>query len=128
DSCNVVYAMWRIEPKSGLVVSVKSNPGKHTHAECGNSGYTNVKPATSKPLPALAAGDSRTLRADLNGDRMRVLVDRDVVWEGALGPEASAFEGPVGVRSDDAAFDFDLLATAAPAVRPCSSDSGREGD
>jgi hypothetical protein len=42
DACNLVYAMWRIEPESKLVVSVKSNPGQHTSAECGNRGYRNV--------------------------------------------------------------------------------------
>jgi len=30
DACNLVYAMWRIEPESKLVVSVKTNPGQHT--------------------------------------------------------------------------------------------------
>jgi hypothetical protein len=39
DACNVVYAMWRIEPEPKLVVSIKSNPGQHTSAECGNGGY-----------------------------------------------------------------------------------------
>ena len=28
DACNLVYAMWRIEPESKLVVSVKNNPGQ----------------------------------------------------------------------------------------------------
>lgn len=27
DACNLVYAMWRVEPESKLVVSIKSNPG-----------------------------------------------------------------------------------------------------
>ncbi len=44
DACNLVYAMWRIEPESKLVVSIKSNPGQHTSAECGNRGYRNIKP------------------------------------------------------------------------------------
>ena len=29
DACNLVYVMWRIEPQSRLVVSVKRNPGQH---------------------------------------------------------------------------------------------------
>jgi hypothetical protein len=29
DACNLVYAMWRIEPESTLVVSIKENPGQH---------------------------------------------------------------------------------------------------
>ena len=44
DACNLVYAMWRIEPESKLVVSVKSNPGEHTSAQCSNQGYQNIKP------------------------------------------------------------------------------------
>src|SRR5205807_9405321 len=42
DPCNLVYAMWRIEPESQLVVSVKTNPGRHTSAECTNHGYKNI--------------------------------------------------------------------------------------
>ena len=53
DPCNLVYAMWRIEPESKLVVSVKSNPGQHTSAECGNRGYRNIKPIHSSPVPLL---------------------------------------------------------------------------
>ncbi len=33
DACNLVYVMWRIEPESKLVVSVKQNAGQHTSAE-----------------------------------------------------------------------------------------------
>ena len=32
DPCNLVYAMWRIEPEPMLVVSVKRNPGMHSSA------------------------------------------------------------------------------------------------
>jgi hypothetical protein len=53
DVCNLVYAMWRIEPESKLVVSVKSNPGQHTSAECANRGYRNIKPRHSTPVPVL---------------------------------------------------------------------------
>jgi hypothetical protein len=63
DACNLVYAMWRIEPESKLVVSIKANPGQHTSAECGNRGYHNIKPAHSSPVPLLRPGDTHTLRA-----------------------------------------------------------------
>src|ERR1700680_5017712 len=43
DTCNVVYAMWHIEPDSRIAVSVKRNAGKHTHEECDARGYVNVK-------------------------------------------------------------------------------------
>ena len=45
DGCNVVYVMWRLDPTPKLEVSVKFNPGKRTHEECGADGYTKVKPA-----------------------------------------------------------------------------------
>jgi hypothetical protein len=35
DACNRVYAMWRIEPDSKLVVSIKKNTGQH-HGELGS--------------------------------------------------------------------------------------------
>src|SRR5271154_4265275 len=58
DACNLLYAMWRIEPEAKLVVSVKANPDEHSSAECGNRGYRNVKAARSVPVPALRPGDT----------------------------------------------------------------------
>src|SRR4029077_13503182 len=63
DACNLVYTMWRIEPESKLVVSVKSNPGQHSSAECGNRGYRNIKPRRSTPAPLLRPGDTHRLSA-----------------------------------------------------------------
>jgi hypothetical protein len=59
NACNLVYAMWSIEPESKLVVSIKSNPGMKTSAQCGNRGYRNIKPKRSAPVPRLKPGDSR---------------------------------------------------------------------
>src|ERR1700689_866399 len=75
DACNLVYAMWRIEPESKLVVSVKTNPGEHSSAEGGNRGYQNIKPRRSSPVPSLHPGDAHSLRASLNGTEMQVFVD-----------------------------------------------------
>src|SRR5271165_2071420 len=72
DACNLVYAMWRIEPESKLVVSVKSNPGQHSSAECGNRGYRNIKPAHGKPVPVLHPGEAHALRAEMNRAEMKV--------------------------------------------------------
>ena len=69
DACNLVYAMWRIEPESKLVVSVKTNPGQHSSAECGNRGYQNIKPRRSSPVPTLHPGDTHTLRAAIERNR-----------------------------------------------------------
>jgi hypothetical protein len=110
DACNLIYAMWRIEPESKLVVSVKSNAGQHTSAECANRGYRNIKPRRSSPIPVLHSGDTHTLRAEMNGEELKVMVNNAVVWEGTLGPEAAAFAGPVGMRSDNARLEFELLA------------------
>jgi hypothetical protein len=108
DACNLVYAMWRIEPESKLVVSVKSNPGQHTSAECGNRGYRNIKPRRSTSVPVLHSGEAHDLRAEINADEMRVFADNQIVWEGSLGPEVGSFDGPVGIRSDNARLQIQL--------------------
>ena len=110
DPCNLVYVMWRVEPESKLVVSVKRNPGQHTSAECGNHGYLNIKPAKASGVPALKAGDSHTLRAEMKGEELRVYIDNKEVWEGSVGADAGALDGPVGIRSDNVRLDFEYLA------------------
>lgn len=115
DGCNLVYVMWRIAPRPGLVVQVKQNAGAHVHAECGTEGYRTVRPLRSSPVPALKPGEAHTLRAELAGEQLRVHVDGRPVWEGALGPQVLAFDGPVGLRSDNARFTLELLAAEPPA-------------
>ncbi len=127
DACNVVYAMWRIEPESKLVVSIKSNPGQHTSAECGNRGYRNIKPQRSKSVPVLHTGDTHDLRAEMNEAEMKVFVDNSLVWEGSLGPEALSFNGPVGIRSDNARLEFELRAPQIPAAGQGRSPGCRTG-
>jgi hypothetical protein len=119
DACNLVYAMWRIDPESKLVVSIKSNPGRHTSAECANRGYRNIKPRRSISVPVLRSGETHTLRAEMNGDELRVFADNSLVWEGPLGPDALAFDGPVGIRSDNARLQLELrIAEPIPSQRP----------
>ena len=114
DACNLVYVMWRIEPESKLVVSIKSNSGQHASAECGNRGYRNIKPRHSAPVPVLRPGEeAHTLRAEMRGDELRVFVDNASVWEGPLGPDALSFDGPVGIRSDNAHLELKLRAAEA---------------
>jgi hypothetical protein len=112
DACNLVYVMWRIEPDKKIVVSVKSNPGQQTSAQCGNRGYTNIKPAHSAPTPAVNAGEPHTLRAEMSGTALSVYADGKMVWQGSLSADAAALPGPVGIRSDNAALKFELLAPA----------------
>jgi hypothetical protein len=126
DPCNLVYVMWRIAPESKLVVSVKTNPGQHTSAECANRGYQNIKPLRGSPVPILRPGESHTLHAKINGEQMSVWVDNSPVWEGSVGPEALRFDGPVGIRSDNAKLEIDLQAgefsgTHPDYVMPCKS-------
>lgn len=131
DGCNLVYAMWRIEPKSELVVSVKSNPGMTQSSECDAHGYHTIKPTRDINVPEIKRGQHYTLRAIIDGDKMRVYGNNKLVWEGLLGAEAQAFNGPVGVRSDNGRFDFGLFA-ALPhgdqqgASAACHAGSGEE--
>lgn len=126
DPCNLVYAMWRIEPESRLVVQVKTNPGQHTSAECSNRGYHNVKPQHETRVPALRVGDKHMFRAEMTGDLLRVFVDDGVVWEGRVGEDAMRFDGPVGIRSDNAHLELGLMANQAPRsagdAAPCRSE------
>jgi hypothetical protein len=110
DACNLVYAMWRIESESKLVVSVKSNPGEHSSAQCGNRGYQNIKPRRSSAIPTLESGAAHTLRAQMNGAEMQVFADNSLVWEGSVGPDALRFDGAVGIRSDNARLQIELSA------------------
>src|SRR5215472_2981691 len=97
DGCNLVYAMWRIEPKAELVVSVKSNPGMSRSSECDAHGYRNITPTRQGPLPQIAPGKRCTLRAMIRGSMMTVYANNKLAWEGDLGLDALAFNGPVGV-------------------------------
>jgi hypothetical protein len=110
DSCNLVYVMWRIEPETKLVVSVKSNPGEELHAQCGTHGYTDVEPGRHRAVPRIEVGSAHRLRAELRGRELRVFADGEPVWEGTLGPEIEAFDGPVGLRSDNVRLKLRYLA------------------
>jgi hypothetical protein len=113
DPCNLVYVMWRVEPESKLVVSVKSNPQVHTSSQCGNRGYQNIKPATARAAPAVRSGQSHTLRASLRNNELLAYIDNELVWQGGLSPQAAAMNGPAGIRSDNAQLEFELRAEPA---------------
>jgi hypothetical protein len=129
DGCNLIYTMWRFEPESKLVVSLKSNPNEHISAECGNRGYRNIKARKVSPVPLLHPGDIHTVRAEMNAAEMAVFVDGTLVWEGNLGPETISSDGPVGIRSDNARLDLEVRARQSDGVHPdyvlgCKSDAG----
>jgi hypothetical protein len=108
DACNLVYAMWRIEPDSKLVVSIKENPGQHLSAECGNRGYRNIKPQRSPPIPKLRAGDVHTLRAEMTPTAMNLYIDETLAWQGPLSSNVLKWDSRVGIRSDNVRVQFDL--------------------
>jgi hypothetical protein len=129
NACNLIYVMWRIQPESKIVVSIKRNPGQTMSSECGNRGYQNIKPQRASSVPVLRPGDSHTLSAELRGDALQVSVDGAQVWQGDLGPDASGLVGPLGLRSDNVRLTLALQAGVSGPMRPsfrlaCKSGPG----
>jgi hypothetical protein len=129
NTCNVVYVMWHIEPDAKLAASVKSNPRLTKHVECDAHGYRNLKPARQSPVAPLRPGEWRRLRASLAGEVLTVSVDGDLVWQGEIGPDGMAFDGPVGMRSDNGRFEVELFQSAPEGgsyhpANPCHSEPG----
>ena len=119
DGCNLVYVMWRLDPKPMIEVSVKWNPGKHDSKECGANGYIKVKPTRS--VRDLRAGEPHELRAEIAGDALTASIDGTVVWHGDLPDEARALTGPAGIRSDNLAFEIrSFAAPRAASIAPCA--------
>ena len=112
DGCNLLYAMWRIAPKPGLVVSLKRNPGQHSSGDCGASGYTNLRPRRGSQAPPLEPGARHVLRAEQRGNQLIVFLDDAPAWEGELPPEARSLQGPSGLRSDNGRFDLELYVSS----------------
>jgi hypothetical protein len=108
DTCNVVYVMWHVEPSPGVFVSVKRNAGVSTHGECGAGGYENLKAREASAAPLIEPGVPHVLDAVLDGTNLLVKADGNVVWRGELPATALSFDGPVGLRSDNGTFDFEL--------------------
>lgn len=127
DGCNVVYVMWRLDPKPKLDVSVKRNPGKRTHEECGADGYTKVRPSRkAAPVPALSEGGSHTLRAEIVGDELYAWIDGTLVWQGTLPAEARELRGPAGLRTDNLALDKLQLSAAHGPATVCKRGASTE--
>lgn len=111
DTCNIVYIMWHFAPDQKLAVSVKRNPGQRTHEECLDRGYiNNIKPRVSAQPRPVHPDQPHAFSAWMKGSLLTVTADGSVVWEGNLGPVALEFDGPVGLRSDNAHVVFDFQA------------------
>jgi hypothetical protein len=114
NGCNLVYVMWRLDPKPTLEVSIKFNPGMSTHKECGANGYTKIKPTEHTAVPAMLRGEQHTLRAEIHGDELTAWIDDEFTWRGTLPDSAAKLAGPSGIRSDNLVFD--LVGFAAPSA------------
>jgi hypothetical protein len=110
DTCNLIYAMWHIEPDTTVAVSVKRNAGMHTHEQCRAGGYVNIKAQRRIDLPPIQPGQTHTLRAELHGNNLTVTADGTVAWYGSLGNEPLSLQGPTGFRTDNARFEFQYYA------------------
>jgi hypothetical protein len=110
DTCNLIYAMWHIEPDAAIAVSIKRNPGRHTHEQCGAGGYSNIKPQRHFNSPPIRPGETHILRAELHGSNLTVTADGKMAWQGALGNEPPMPDGPIGFRTDNARFEFEYYA------------------
>ena len=126
DTCNLVYAMWRIAPDSRVAVSVKRNPGQSTHEQCGAHGYDNLRATERISPPPITPGSSHVLRAELSGSTLTVTADGALAWRGDLGARIAGLDGPVGLRTDNARFAFAYFAAKAAGapIRPCASAAG----
>ncbi len=120
NGCNLIYAMWRIEPEARVVVSVKRNPGQHAYKQCGARGYVDVKPQGGSSEQAMQAGESHTLRAVLRGRDLTVTADGKIAWHGTLATATPLPVGPAGLRTDNGRFVFEYFAQVAARrhVRP----------
>jgi hypothetical protein len=112
DTCNLLYAMWHIEPDARIAVSIKRNIGKRLHEQCGAHGYVNIRPVTSVQVPRVLPGESHRFRAELRGTDLIVFADERLVWKGSVGSQVLEFDGPVGLRTDNARFAFAYLASS----------------
>ena len=106
DGCNLVYAMWRLDPRPMLEVSTKINPGSRTHAQCGARGYAKLTPSYEGRVPALVGGARHWMYVQIFGDELYAWIDGQLVWQGRLPQEARYIAGPSGVRSDNVAYSI----------------------
>jgi hypothetical protein len=126
DGCNVVYVMWRLDPRPKIDVSVKYNPGMKSHAECGANGYTKVRPYKKTFIPAFEYGKTHTLRAEIVDDDLYAWIDGKLLFQGRLPEAARSISGPAGIRSDNVALD--IVELAAPSkdgdLPACKREAG----
>ena len=104
DGCNLVYAMWRLDPRPQLEVSTKINPGSRTHVQCGARGYAKLIPSYESRIPPLVGGGRHWMYAQIFDDELYAWIDGQLVWRGSLPQETRYVSGLSGVRSDNVAY------------------------
>jgi hypothetical protein len=112
NTCNLIYATWHIEPDNKIAVSVKRNAGQNRNEQCHANGYVTIQPLDAMPVPPLRPGVWHDLRADLHGLELTVHADGIVAWHGLLPPSSEEIDGPAGMRTDNARFEFQFFARA----------------
>jgi hypothetical protein len=135
DTCNLIYAMWHIEPDAKVAVSIKRNAGMRTNEQCHAGGYVNLKAPKRVDLLPIRPGETHTLRAELHGNDLTVAADGKVAWQGPLGNEPPPLHGPAGFRTDNARFELEYYTgspakplpqaqRAQPGSEPCQASEG----
>lgn len=125
NGCNLIYVMWRLDPKPMILAQVKRNQGAKDHKACGAGGYKWVKAKVQNPPPALTVGTAYTLRAEIENEQLQVFVDDTLYWRGDLPESVRDLRGPAGLRSDNLAFDlisFDAAAGADVGNAKCVAE------
>jgi hypothetical protein len=62
------------------------------------------------------------LRAEIDGNTLRVFADGAAAWEGSLPPVASEIVGPAGVRTDNGVFELEVRVPGG--ARPAANCAG----
>ncbi|TPV93611.1 MAG: hypothetical protein B7733_19695 [Myxococcales bacterium FL481] len=119
DSCNVLYAMWRLDASPRVVVSVKHNPNAHEHAACGTAGYRTLTPSAAAPKLAMPkVGEQHRMRAWLERGELTVEVDETVAWRGPVPNASLAPFGEAGIRTDNVDVTVvELAGSTGPSAR-----------
>lgn len=124
DTCNVVYAMWRLGERSSVVASIKSNPEASRHQECGNRGYRNLRPYWRAPVDSPAVGSTHELSASVSNGLLELRIDAKPVLRAVLSGRHDLAVGSSGLRSDNVRFellrfDADVLDARGPTRSSC---------
>jgi hypothetical protein len=114
DPCNLVYVMWHVYPDNVIEVSVKRNPGQSTSAQCGNRGYKEITEFPVRDSGGTADHGPHVLevvtRRTASGSlALRIYSDNSLRRRLHLPAALTAgMEGPIGVRSDNGHYLFQL--------------------